>query len=251
MALGTNFLYQIIVFHSSFLLIGRFYRTQCSYWTKGRAPFKLLVFIPAPPSPYKLEWDGCMKKNLYQQRFFVLGAPHISILVTDSVKMTLGGGWVMAVGTNFLYQNIVFHSSFLLIGRFYRTQCSYWTKGRAPFKLLVFIPAPPSPYKLEWDGCMKKNLYQQRFFVLGAPHISILVTDSVKMTLGGGWVMAVGTNFLYQNIVFHSSFLLIGRFYRTQCRYWTKGRAPFKPSCFYSSPPPSPYKLEWDGCMNL
>ena len=132
----------------------------------------------------------------------------------------------------------------------YRTQCSYWTNDRAPFKPSCFYSSPPpSPYKLEWDGCMKKKLYQQRFFVLGAPHISILVTDSVKMTLGGGWVMAVGTNFLYQNIVFHSSFLLIGRFYRTQCSYWTKGRAPFKPSCFYSSPPPSPYKLEWDDCM--
>ena len=45
----------------------------------------------------------------------MLGAPHISILVTDSVKLTLGGGLVMAVGTNFLHQNLVFHSPFPLI----------------------------------------------------------------------------------------------------------------------------------------
>ena len=162
----------------------------------GLSTFQAFLFWFLPPPlafsflfwPYSLSiwtWRWWLfEKKLYQQRFSVLGAPHISILVTDSVKLTLGGGWVMAVGTNFFHQNIVFHSPFPLIDRFLGPNGASKVRVEHLSSLFIFIPAPspcllvfilapfPLHINLKVMVLRKKNPVSATIFcVRGASHV--------------------------------------------------------------------------------
>ena len=95
----------------------------------------------------------------------------------------------MAVGTNFFHQNIVFHSPFPLIDRFLGPNGASKVRVEHLSSLFIFIPAPspcllvfilaPLPLHVRLKGIdAQKKTISATISVLGAPQISILVTEA-------------------------------------------------------------------------